>query len=99
MRFNIGRVLDLVPLIKLLEVGLRNLTFQDNFNSKTVEVTIKAGESKIVPHGLKIVPTSYIIGRKSASGEIIDGDIWDSRNISIKNLGNNTITLTLIILE
>lgn len=99
MRFNIGRISDILSLAKLLEVGLRNLTFKDNFNSNVIEVELPPTSEIIVPHTLKKVPSYYIIGRKSNQGDIIDGTTWNDKNISLTNLSGNTIKITLIVME
>ena len=99
MRFNIGRLTDISSLTRLLEVGLRNLRFVDNFNTNVVEVEIPPNTEINVPHTLKKVPSYYILGRKSNSGDIIDGSTWDDKNISLNNKSANKIKLTVIIFE
>lgn len=99
MKFNIGRLRDLANVTRILDIGLRSLTFLENFNSEKVTITLKPLEEKIIPHSLKVSPSYYIIVRKQNVGEVIDGSTWDASKISLKNTSSNNITLTILIME
>ena len=73
MKFNIEKIRDIVNLTRNLAVGLRNLTFSDNFGSDTHTISIPATSEYRLRHGLKIVPTGYIITSQTGNGVITKG--------------------------
>lgn len=100
MKFSLTRVLSVLELSKILDAGLRKLTFRDNFLADIVDITLEPGVDTEIPHNLKNIPNMYIIGSKDAEGDIIKSDIaWTSSAIYLKNTGINTINATIIILE
>ena len=100
MKFSLARMIDIKQLVKELENGLRKLTFAENFQSSIVTLNIRAGEEKSVPHGLQVVPSYYILGEQSATGQLIsDKSKWNQETITIENTGTNNISATLVIMR
>jgi len=99
MVFSFLQTKTVESLKRLLDDGLRRLTFRDNFFSSVRTVTVEAGQEITVSHDLKNVPKYYILGSQDTEGQIVIGDrAWTNSTISIKNLSINTITATIIIL-
>lgn len=100
MRFSLARMTDILQLIKELENGLRKLTFAENFQATVMDVTFLPGEEKQLPHNLQLIPSSYIILRQDAPGQIIDGTIdWDDESIYLLNTSQNTINTKISIMR
>lgn len=99
MKFSFLQSKSIEALKRVLDQGLRKLTFRDNFFASVRQVTIAAGDEILVTHDLNIVPSYYIIGTQDTDGQIVKGDqAWTDSTISIKNLGLETINTTIIIL-
>lgn len=61
-------------LTQVVEALNNNLNFTDNFNAKTVTVTIsQANTDTAVIHGLGRVPSGYIILGSTAATQVYDG--------------------------
>jgi hypothetical protein len=88
-------------LTKELSTGLRNLKFEDNFDSFLVEISLAAGEEKNnIRNELKILPTQYIIVFQTGNGLITAGDTaWTTNYISFKNHGSNAVTAKIRVLR
>ena len=100
MKFNLERIKDVVNLTRQLAVGLRDLTFSDNFKSYEEEIVIPATTEYRVRHDLKIIPSGYIIKAQSGNGLITKGTTEaDSDYYYLYNNGAVTVTLTIIILK
>lgn len=82
-----------------LDSALNNLTLADNFNASIKEVTIPAGATIDIPHGLSIVPKYRIILRQEGNGLITDDQTspWNDKTISLKNNGVVNVNLTVMI--
>lgn len=77
----------------------RGLNFSDNFNCtiSTVADTGAANTEFSIAHGLKRIPTGYLVIRRSAGGVVYDsGTTFTTANIYLKCTTANT-TLTVII--
>jgi hypothetical protein len=92
---------DFKLLLKELSSGLRQLSFNDNFESFEVELSLSAGEEvNNIRNQLKIVPTSYIITFQTGNGLITAGDTaWNTNYISFKNHGSNSVTAKVKVLR
>jgi len=98
MKFSFLQSKTMDSLKRLLDQGLRKLTFEDNFFSTVREITVPAGQEIQVPHDLNVVPKYYILGTQDAEGTLLKGDLdWTTSFITIKNNGSNTITATIVI--
>ncbi len=59
-------------------------------------VTLAPNETKIIPHGLRVLPLFRIYLRKSGAGEVTDVDaLWTTKTIGLKNEGANELVLVL----
>lgn len=99
-KFNIERIQDIINLTRQLAVGLRDLSFADNFVNSKHEITIAATTEARIRHGLNITPTQYIITSQSGNGLITKGTTaWDSNFAYLYNNGATSVTLTVYILK
>ena len=90
---------DLVYSLRELTLGLRRLTFTENFQSFKITVTIAAGSETAIRNELDTIPTGRII-LKSTSGDIVDGDTADNLNfVFLKNAGASSATVTAIFIR
>ena len=100
MKFNIERIEDIINLARQLAVGLRDLTFGDNFNSTEVSVTIPATSEARIRHSLQVVPTKYIIVNQEGNGLITNGTTDNTvDHLYLYNNGAVSVTITVIILK
>lgn len=91
---------ELTKSLVELQIALtRRLRFEDNFNSFQVTVTIPALSEITIQNELSVVPSRRIIVRSNESG-LVDGDMpWSKDFVSLKNVGANPVTATVIFLE
>ena len=104
MKFRLETLRDLPRILKELSVGLRALTFGDNFDGfETAELTVAAGASVKVRNQLTITPTRYIIIWSKGGTQIgvsdATGEDWDSNFIYFKNYGSASVTFRAIVLR
>jgi hypothetical protein len=97
MKFRLEGLKDIKRIVKELSVGLRNLTFADNFTSFEVDVTIGNGSTIIVRNQLDVIPTRYLIVSNDGDGTISKGSPWDLNYISFKNNGSIEADVKIII--
>ena len=102
---DVGRFLsvDLTKTLRDLAVGLTKLSFLDNFESFSVEVTIATGVEIEIRNQLRsqLIPTQRIIVRgKSGTEDIVDGDTeWTNQFVYLKNTGASSATVTVMFLR
>lgn len=65
--------LDIIASLKGWVIGLRNLSFEDNFKGYEWEGEIEAGEEVKIQHNLKVIPTRFIITDATGVGTIVRG--------------------------
>jgi len=100
MKINLERIKDVVNLTRQLAVGLRDLTFGDNFNSAEHEVTITATSEYRIRNSLNFIPTRYIIVNQTGNGLVTKGTTeWTSDYIYLYNNGGVSVTITVIFLK
>ena len=99
MKFRLEQLKDLGRIVKELSVGLRNLTFADNFTSYEVDVIIGNGSTMIVRNQLDVIPTRYIVMSSDSSGVISKGLTWDINYISFKNNGAASATVKIMVMK
>ena len=89
---------------KDIVVGLRRLTFEDNFLSFQATVTIAAGAEAIIQNGFEgilenSIPSRRIIVRQTGNGVITDGPTeWSADYVYLTNNGAGAVTITVIFL-
>lgn len=94
-------VRTMAQMVKELSTGLRNLKFEDNFDSFQVDISLAAGEEKNnIRNQLKNIPTKYIITFQTGNGLVTAGDTaWTVDYISFKNHGSSAITAKIRVLR
>ena len=94
---------DLVKFLREMQLGLTRLSFTDNFEAFSVEVTIPATTEVLIRNQLKSgqTPTQRIIVRGGVGSEqIVDGDTkWTTDFVSLQNLSGSEVTATVIFLR
>lgn len=97
MKFNLERLEDIINLTRQLAVGLRDLTFGDNFKSFESTVVIPGTSEYKIRNQLNSIPTKSIIVSQEGNGLITKGTTtWDINNVYLYNNGSVTVTLTVI---
>ena len=100
MKFNIERIEDIINLARQLAVGLRDLTFDDNFKSFKTTVEISATSEAKIRNQLNFIPTEYIITSQEGAGQVTKGTTtWDSNYLSFKNNGTVEATVKIIVFK
>ena len=99
MKFSLLQTNTIDALKRLLDSGLRKLTFRDNFYASIQDIVIPANTEIAVAHNLNIIPKYYILGSQDLPGSIIKGEqAWTINTISVKNDSSNDINTTIIIM-
>ena len=100
MKFNIERIEDIINLTRQLAIGLRDLTFGDNFKSFETEVVISATSEARVRNTLNLMPTKYIIVSQEGNGLVTKSDtLWNDNFLYLYNNGAEEVTITVIFLK
>lgn len=102
--FRIETLKELPRIVKELAIGLRALTFGDNFDSfETAELTLASGASVKVRNQLKITPTRCILvwatGDANIGASNVTGEDWSNNFVYFKNYGSNSATFRMIVLR
>lgn len=88
---------DLVYTLRDLFTGLNKLSFNDNFQSFQVSVTVTASSELAIRNELGVIPTGKIVVRDGGSSDIVDGDTaWTADWVYVKNLSGTDKTVTVI---
>ena len=96
MKFNLERIEDIINLTRQLAVGLRDLTFGDNFKSFETTIEISATSEAKIRNQLNIVPTKYIITSQTGAGQVTKGTTtWDDNYVYLYNNGGSAVTITV----
>ena len=95
MKFRIEIIKSFYALLKELSVGLRDLTFSDNFKSFEWSGTLDASVTNYpIRHSLTGAPTKYIIVHQTGNAVITAGSTaWDSNFVYMTN---NTATAAVV---
>jgi len=97
MKFNLERLEDIINLTRQLAVGLRDLTFGDNFRSFEETLTISGTSEIRLRNQLKSIPSKYIIVSQTGNGLITKGTTaWNTDHLYIYNNGSVDVTITVI---
>jgi hypothetical protein len=104
MKFNIERLENVKKLIRFLAVGLKNLKFEDNFNSfKKTSLVIPATSESKIRNELTVTPSKYIITLQTGNGlvtkSVVSGSTWDTNFVYLYNNGSNEVTIDVTFLE
>ncbi|VVB80742.1 Uncharacterised protein [uncultured archaeon] len=85
-----------------LMVGLFKITFKENFQSFTVQLTILAGTEVGIANQFSLslpgtIPSGRLITRQKGNAVILDGDTpWTTDTVYLKNPSANDATITVI---
>ncbi len=81
-----------------LHLGLRSLSFEDNFESFLVEVTIDSSAEKVIRNQLTVIPSKRIIVRGGTGAEkVVDGPTeWTKDYVYLKNTGASAVTVSVL---
>lgn len=103
---DMGNVKSLRDIIRYITVFAKdlieningNLEFDSNIKSSTIEVTFaSANVEQGIRHGLKRIPTGYIVKRASVACSIYDGGTKNTSDaIFLKSSAAGTVTLIVI---
>lgn len=99
MRFRLQGLTELKQVVKELAVGLRNLTFGDNFQSFELDLVIPASGTVSTRNQLTIQPSRYIIVSNDGDSSINRTTPWNESYISFKNNGSVEATVKIIVLR
>lgn len=97
MKFSLESTRTLSALIRKLTVGLKKLSFQENFDAIDMEgIEIASGSELTIRNKLTYIPTKYIITSQIGNGLITKGDTpWTISSVSFKNNGLETVTFNV----
>ena len=97
MKFRLEGLKDLKSLVKELGLGLRKLTFGNNFDGFIQEVTISATTEQAIRNELTYIPKYFIILSQSGNGLLTKGTTdWSSDYLYIYNNGAVSVTATIL---
>jgi hypothetical protein len=89
---------EMTATLRELRTGLYRLTFQDNFESFQVSLTIAASSEVIIKNELKgIIPSGYIVLRCNEFGRYVHdgGSKWTTDYLYLTNPQATEATLTV----
>jgi hypothetical protein len=92
---------DLSSCMKDLFVGLKRLSFEDNFESFQVTLKFEAGVSDVIlDNQLSGVPSKWIVVRVTSGYVVLsDGPIWNAEKLSLRNSGASSGTATVLFMR
>jgi 3-oxoacyl-(acyl-carrier-protein) synthase len=97
MKFNLERIKDIVNLTRQLAVGLRDLSFTDNFTSFETTLTVAATTEARIRNELSVKPTRYVVVSQEGNGLITKGTTeWTDNFLYLYNNGAASVTFTVI---
>lgn len=100
MKFNLERLREFSKLTRELMVGLRDLTFADNFRSFEVDVELAATTEVRVRNELGFIPERVIIVMQQGNGLVTKGDTeWTKDFLYMKNNGSVTVIVKLVFMR
>lgn len=95
MKFRLEILNNIKDLVKELSVGLRKLTFSENFDSFEWSGTLTSSVTNYaIRHSLTTIPTKYIIVRQTGNAIVTSGSTeWDGNFVYMTN---NTATNAIV---
>ena len=100
MKFNLASIKDLVDLVNKLSIGLRQLTFEDNMDSFSVQdLEITSGDIVTIRNKLTFIPNKYIITSQIGNGVVTKTGTWTKDFLYLKNNGPDLVTITVIFMR
>lgn len=98
-KFNIESLKEMGRLVKELAVGLRNLTFTDNFTNFVISDTIGSSGTIIVRNKLNSTNIRYLVTSNDGDGSINKGTTWNENYISFINNGSVEADIEIIVFK
>lgn len=91
---------DFLATFKSWAVGLKNLTFIENFRGFEWSGEIEAGETQKITHNLKVIPTRFLVIDAQGTNNIVRGSAAaTSTYFYVKNqASSSTFTGKILIL-
>lgn len=78
---------------ELLRVGF---SLEKDITGEILNVSLAPNESKIIPHGLRVLPLYRIILRQTGNGIVTDIDVaWTDKTVGFKNESANALVLKI----
>jgi len=100
MKFNLASIKDLVDLVNKLSIGLRQLTFEDNMDSFSVQdLEITSGDIATIRNKLTFIPNKYIITSQIGYGVVTKTGTWTKDLLYLQNNGPDPVTITVIFMR
>jgi hypothetical protein len=102
MKFALETIRDIKRFAEELAIGLTRLSFNDNFQTFTAEVTVPISATNFeIRHGLPRIPQGYIIIKQTGAGQITasTGTPWNSSYIYVDSTGTSPIQIKIIIFQ
>lgn len=73
---------------------------ENNLKGEILHISLAPNESKVIPHGLRVIPKYRLILRQTGNAVITDIDLlWTEYTIGLKNESANAVTLTIKLLQ
>ena len=83
-------------LNEMLRLGF---SLENDIKGSIIDVSLAPNESKIIPHGLRVIPKYRMILRQTGNAVITDVNAaWTEYTIGLKNESANAVTLTIKLL-
>lgn len=96
MKFNLERLQNIKDLTRELAVGLKNLTFEQNFKSFEVVLDISPSEEVSIRNQLSFIPSRYIIVSQKGNGVVTKSNTeWTQESLFMYNHGPNAVSITI----
>ena len=101
MKFRIQTLKDLTAVIKELSIGLRDLSFSDNFTSFEKTVVIPATSESRIINELTVRPTKVIITGQKGNGLVTKSPTteWTDTQLYMYNNGAEEVTVDLLFIK
>jgi hypothetical protein len=85
--------------LRELQAGLASLSFEDNFQSQIIEVSIPAGQTVGYSHNLGVIPSQRVI-LKSNGALLDDSDTpWTTKAVYFRNSGASDVAAKILLLR
>jgi hypothetical protein len=70
-----------------------------DIKGEILNVSLAPNESKVIPHGLRVIPLYRLILRQTGNAVITDvNEAWTEFTVGLKNESANAVTLTIKLL-
>lgn len=78
------------------ELFRNGILLDKDIKGEILFISLAPNESKVIPHGLRVIPTYRLILRQTGNAVITDVDnLWTESTIGLKNESANAVVLTI----